>query len=1606
MDGLTPQRPTAANGARLLAVVRGLHMRNGVRTFSASGWGVFVAILMGASGFAVAADLPPSSAPTVDNYCASTGGCFKSLREAEQAMEDAVPVYRGLLRQDKTEAGKYGPDSLRINYRVDNQAPRILYPPAYRIAGWQNSTPMCPGLEATGDPYFPLLCLAEAPAIEQYKATYLVNTAQCTYTNIRVAGDYSPTPVWHVANTPGTSGYVNYVPPNRTLEWDLYCEGWGNVPPDHRSIELAKFQSYVCPEGFQGENSLTPSMDRVCAPNRSIPYITLRKITQTASCAANKNPCHPDNGDKSRVEPDFEFAGRVFNRYYHSLRQVNLPHQFPVGWTFTYSSRLQFPYKYLISDEGYYAKLTQVATDVYSVGKATGTILTRVSDSLYVLRDARGEVRSFDGDGKLVRVQDLNNPSNDVYIAYEPVANIPQLARIASIRDVTGRTVDFEYEDGRLKWIRLPDGNLILYTQDELGSLLAVDYGAGHVKRYHWGESGLTPTLNPYLLTGITSEDGARYASFGYDRWSRVISSELHGNVGKVEGTYLSYQDDQHVSVKTASGEIRQYVFAGDFYRTPLSVTDSGGMDATTYDSQGRLLQRADRRGAITQFGYSGAFLTSTISASGKSEQRTNQSDWDGALSLPLEKRTLDAQGVVASRSRSTYNARGQLSQLIQEDPTTGAERISTTAYCESADVGAGYCPFVGLVSSVDGPRTDASDTTQYQYYPTDAPTCSLTSGNCTHRKGDLWKVINPVGQAVEYLGYDSAGRVTSQKGADGLITSFEYNHRGWMTTARVQGAGGGSDRTTHTEYWPTGLTKRVTQPDGSFVSYRYDAAHRLIEVIDNVGNSIEYVLDNAGNRVAENTHDAAGVLTRTQSRIFNQRGELATQADASANPIDFAYDGNGNKVSVTDALGRVTDYAYDALNRVARSRQDVGGIGAQSQFKYDPLDNLTEVIDPKGLKTTYARNGFGDVLTQVSPDTGTTTFTYDSAGNVLTRTDARGVTANYSYDALGRATAVTFIDPEADIHYVYDQPSSQCAEGERAGVGRLASMIDPSGRTDYCYNLMGDLVRRVQVTDGQALTLRYAYEASGRLQSMTYPDGSLVDYGYDALGQVTSIGVTPAGGVREVLLQGLKTLPFGPVNTWTFGNGRRLDRSYDQDYRPVAISDARDGLNVAFGFDPVGNMASLTDVGQQGQGATLDYDALGRLTAFKDAQTGVAIEQYSYDATGNRLSFANSAGTQSYVYAADSHRLTSVHGATRTYDTAGNTLTIGSEWQYAYDLAGQLSSSTDAASVQATYRHNAARQRVLQQAGAERALHLHGQGGEWLGRYAESGAPAQQVVWLGSRPVGLLQAGRIFYIESDHLGSPRAVIDPQRDVAVWSWSMLAEAFGSAAPSEDPDQNGMAVTFDLRFPGQRYELTSGLSYNYFRDYEAKSGRYSQSDPIGLQGGPSTYAYVGSAPLSFADPLGLEKNKRCVVAAEVVGVVCGTLGGAVLGGNLGAAGGGAACSVTGPGALVCAGAGGLSGAAAGGFVGGIAGQKAGRAAGEAFCPEDGERCDKKLDTALLRRAGIDGHAVKEDWLGTNKGISFYDLCGCDDGRIVVKRMGCRGPVVEETNYRWK
>jgi RHS repeat-associated protein len=88
----------------------------------------------------------------------------------------------------------------------------------------------------------------------------------------------------------------------------------------------------------------------------------------------------------------------------------------------------------------------------------------------------------------------------------------------------------------------------------------------------------------------------------------------------------------------------------------------------------------------------------------------------------------------------------------------------------------------------------------------------------------------------------------------------------------------------------------------------------------------------------------------------------------------------------------------------------------------------------------------------------------------------------------------------------------------------------------------------------------------------------------------------------------------------------------------------------------------------------------------------------------------------------------------------------------------------------------------------------------------------------------------------------------------VWLWHQ-GEPFGNNLPDENPSGLG---TFELtlRFTGQRYDAETGLHYNYFRDYDPSTGRYGESDPIGLKGGLNTYAYVNGQPIKLVDPRGL------------------------------------------------------------------------------------------------------------------------------------------------------
>ena len=1191
------------------------------------------------------------------------------------------------------------------------------------------------------------------------------------------------------------------------------------------------------------------------------------------------NPCDPTTGDKSEPAPDFDLGWIAFDRHYHSMASVARS-GFGDGWTHSHNIQLavgvdpmdpnQTLNVGLIEADGSQLAFKAVGTVYEAVDGSGDRLVADGSDWLLYRAD---RVLRFNADNHLIE-QKLEDGTSLSY-TYDTAHHLTTIAHS------TGRSLVLEYngvrEDATIAVIRSAGLALATYTYTAGGQVETVTYADGKTRTYHYED-----TRFPRLLTGVTGEDNQRYSTFTYDAKARVTSSS---HAGGADAVTLTYPSAGGSTVTDALGAVTTYGMTAWVQDGPtrkiskFSDPVRGDIERTyldqSVDFRRRLSTVKDRRGFETHHSYAeandavtgqAARTHSVKQAVGQAVERTTQIRTDIASN-----RTILA--VIGNReTRTTRNARLQPTTIAVRDTTTNEVRTTSYVYCEAADVSAANstCPTLGLLKSVNGPRTDVNDITTFQYFGSDDSTCATTPALCTYRKGDLRKTVDALGRATEVLGYDPQGRPLSVLDANGVVTDYEYTARGWLTATKVRGANNAvetDDRITRIEHEPTGLVKKVTLPNGVFTTYTYDAAQRLTDITDNAGNKVHYTLDLAGNRKQEDTKTASGTLRRTLSRVFNTLGQLETLKDSAQNATTFHYDVNGNRDQATDALLRATTQSYDPLNRLSGMVQDLGGVGAESVIEYNAFDQIAKVTDPNNLSTLYAYNAFGNQTQLTSPDTGVTDFTYNAAGQVATKKDANDAVAHrYTYDSLGRLNAVFYTAAgPADVEYDYDTANAECTTGQTFASGRLTATRTEGNELKYCYDRFSQVVRKVQIVSGKSFTLSYAYTLAGDIDSITYPDGTRVDYVRDSQARIKEVGVRPNGGTRTVLLNNATYEPFGPVTGWAYGNGRTLSRTYDLDYQPKTILDnASGGLSLGYGYNTVGDLTELKDGLQAAFKAKYDYDTLGRLTVTKDDNNN-PLETYAYDKTGNRTSLTDGGGLQVYAYnATGTHRLTSVAGVARGYDAAGNTTSIGgTAKEFIYSANDRLSQFKQAGVVKASYRYNTRGERVATTGATTTTIDtytLYDEAGNWIGDYDTTGAPKQQAVWFGEVPVGLVVGSgtsqTLAYVQPDHLGSPRSVIDPARNVAVWTWDAKSEAFGNSPPNQDPDLDGAAFVLDMRFPGQRLDAASGLIYNYLRDYDPGTGRYTQSDPLGLIAGMSTYGYALSSPLRNSDPTGL------------------------------------------------------------------------------------------------------------------------------------------------------
>lgn len=735
---------------------------------------------------------------------------------------------------------------------------------------------------------------------------------------------------------------------------------------------------------------------------------------------------------------------------------------------------------------------------------------------------------------------------------------------------------------------------------------------------------------------------------------------------------------------------------------------------------------------------------------------------------------------------------------------------------------------------TVDGPRTDVSDVTTSSYD---------TAGNLT-------SVTNALGQVAQYSQFDGNGRPGKVFDLNGTESDLTYDGEGRLIERRLKSAAG--DVVTTMAYDLEGLLTRVTLADGTWVGFEYDSGQRVAATTNNVGERVEFGYDAMGNLTGQTTKTAGGTTTKQLSQVNDELGRVRQLIGAGGQTTTLTYDVEGNVVSSSDPLSRVTGFAYDILNRQTSTTDALSGTATN---EYDAQNMLSSVADQRSLPTSYVRNGFGDVIQMTSPDTGVTVYQRDKAGNATSQTDARGVVTNMTYDALNRITSRQYpATPGENVTFSYDDASS----GNK-GIGLLTGLTDPSGTTSYRYDDRGNRVLETHIVSGQTYATSYAYDDVGRVTSITYPSGRTVTYAYDTAGRIA--GITTKDGtampVRPVLA-GATYLPFGPLQSFTHANGVATTLGHDLDYRltaVTAISATATIQDLAFTWNAADNITAVTDNIASARNLVFNYDALDRL---KHAQGQFGTLDWTYDAVGNRLTEQYNDGStttsSSYAYAATSNRLSSITtGSTVrgfSYTASGNVSSddrgAATDLTLVYNGADRLTSVTTPSSTLSVMTYDGLDRRVIRQASGATRIYHYDLADHLIATSDASGGNWVEYIWLGDLPVAQLEGGAIYAIHTDQLNQPMRMTDASAAVV---WDRTQRPFGETA-----SETGSA-TNALRFPGQISDPETQTAYNMARDYDPSIGRYLQSDPIGIEGGLNTYSYAGNNPVVGKDPSG-------------------------------------------------------------------------------------------------------------------------------------------------------
>lgn len=1205
------------------------------------------------------------------------------------------------------------------------------------------------------------------------------------------------------------------------------------------------------------------------------------------------NPCNPISGNKLQNFVDIENNKLPFVRYYNS-QNLNKKSNLSDGWSHTYSEYIEEGFLYKkdgsavdlenMVDNSNFNKLNYVFKnnkEMLFFNRDTGLIekIINKETAIFIKRD------SFN---RIIKI--TNNFGEFILLKYNENNKISEILNNAN-------EISLNYVDNNLNKVSLNQNveEFYLYEDANFNSLLTSYIDRNGVKYGNWNYNSIGKVIESYHPEGYDQGEISYSGNKSIVTYNNGMKKEFRGGVSS---SYFPNKSIPYNVKNLINGSEERSIFKynGGFHTFAIYKENGLYLERVNYNYNNqtkkiRILKNVDESSFIYYQTTKGEVIkeidfTHIRTKNPESDRKLINTINDGEILttnsydeydriIGIEKKDIVTNQIKKMNVRYKdiiveipnrdinlfdieFNEDGNVKTLHKTNQYTGntltsesycpenvgqpvyeayegGEDIESIMTCDVIDNSEDFIikEALNYPIVIDGFRDDVNDFT-YIDYDNIGNIVAIKEANChtVSSIDDYYEGMseNPECQKTVFGSFTSE-RKPQYVSINGKVINITYDSRGNITS-KTETKNGVSSVTTY-EWDNIDQLTKVTYPDGSWVSYEINGARYVEAINKSKGERVEFTLNKMGQAEIVTIKNNKGVIVSTTTYEWGLNEKVKSVTTGEGFKTTYEYDVMDKLIKYTDHLGNVYTLERDVLGDIVKEIDPLNGV-ISKEFQDKKLASVT---DQNGNKTTFDMDAFGVVNTMTSPDSGVTT--YDNYGNGLVKNIVKGNNkANVSYDK----------DETNRLTKIKNHIGGYNLELKRDELGRVIE-IKPDNEVNHgvsmnmTYDDFNNVTQLTETIDTVLFTTNNTFNKNGRKIKTITPSGATIDYILDTNGQIKDIDYSKNGFSTNVI-SNVDYYYGSLVSSYSMSNGVNASFDYNAD---LAISNlsyqgTQTYFNESYTFEKSNQISNITDNLNNSNSQSFTYDEKSQLT---NAVGAYGTISYTIDQVGNRTEKVEEGVSELYVIDGSSNKVLSSSDRVFEYDELGNIIK-DNKTEIIYDSMNRPS-SVNVDGLSSHYVYNALNQRVK----VNNNHYVYNEHKQLV--YLEEGNKTIEFIYLNGFKVAMIIDNgisiNIYYAHNNYQGVPRQFSDAKQ-LIVWS--------GQFKPYGEVYDENADISNIIRFTGQYKDMNTNYIYNYFRDYDSSLGRYIQSDPIGLNGGINTYAYVTNNPVNYVDPFGLAK----------------------------------------------------------------------------------------------------------------------------------------------------